>query len=86
MKDILLNRDGDLYIGDDGDIAITDSVRQAVKIRLQWFLYEWKFYPDTGVPYFEDILVKNPSIDKIRGILRDEIMSVDDMTRLEYLT
>lgn len=35
MKDILLTADGDLAIGETGDISITDSVRQAIRVRLR---------------------------------------------------
>jgi hypothetical protein len=34
MKDILLTSDGDLKIDEQGDISLTDSIRQAIRIRL----------------------------------------------------
>ena len=34
MKDLRLTEDGDLYITEDGDVQFTDSVLQAIKIRL----------------------------------------------------
>ena len=77
MLDILLTPDGDLDISETGDISLTDSVRQAVRIRLLWFFEEWRFAPEFGVPYFEIFLVKNPNIAHIRRIIRDEVMSVD---------
>ena len=76
MKDILLTADGDLHVSESGDIAITDSVRQAARIRLQWFSGEWRFAPAFGVPYYEDILIKKPNIGRIRSIVRDEVLSV----------
>ena len=79
MLDILLTPDGDLHITETGDISLTDSVRQAVRIRLLWFFDEWRFWPATGVPYYEEILVKNPNLDRIRRIVRDEAMSVDEV-------
>ena len=79
MKDIQLTADGDLRITELGDIGLTDSVRQAVRIRLLWFFNEWRFAPQFGVPYFEDILIKNPNLEKIRGIVRDEVTSVDEV-------
>ena len=79
MKDILLTPDGDLFINEQGDISLTDSVRQAVRIRLLWFYGEWRFWPDTGVPYYESILVKNPNTEYVRQIIRDEVMSVDEV-------
>ena len=79
MKDILLETDGDLSITAHGDIRLTDSVRQAVRIRLLWFLNEWKFAPQYGVPYFEAILVKNPNLERIRGIVKSEIQSATEV-------
>ena len=79
MLDILLTRDGDLSINEWGDIALTESVRQAVRIRLLWFFQEWRYGPDIGVPYFEEVFVKNPNIARIRRIVRDEAMSVQEV-------
>ena len=78
--DILLTRDGDLRLTGQGDISLTDSIRQAVRIRLLWFFGEWRFSPDWGLPYFERVLVKNPSIGHIRQIVREEIMAVEGVT------
>ena len=86
MFDILLTEDGDLYIGQGGDISLTDSVRQAVRIRLQWFFGEWRFSPNFGIPYFEEILVKAPDVERIRRIVRDEVLSVDGVTDVRNIT
>ena len=77
MKDILLTSDGDLVISEQGDISLTDSIRQAVRIRLLWFFNEWRFAPQFGVPYFEEILIKNPNSLRVRSIIRNEAMSVE---------
>ena len=80
MKDLLLTQNGDLALGElSHDISITDSVAQAIRIRLLWFFNEWRFSPDFGVPYFEEILVKNPNDLRIRQIIRDEVTSVDEV-------
>ena len=54
MKDLRLTEDGDLYITEDGDVQFTDSVLQAIKIRLKWFLGEWRINTDYGMPYFDE--------------------------------
>ena len=79
MKDILLTADGDRKINKHGDIEITDSVRQAVRIRLLWFFEEWRFAPRFGVPYFEEILKKKPNLQRVKSIIRNEIKSVDEV-------
>jgi hypothetical protein len=75
--DILLSLDGDLIISERGDISLTDSIRQAIRIRLLWFFSEWRFEPHWGIPYFEQVFIKNPNITRIRGIIRREIMTVE---------
>jgi hypothetical protein len=80
LKDILLAPDGDLRISDKGDITLTDSVRQAVRLRLLWFLGEWRFAPSFGMPYFEDILIKTPNIERVKQLVRNEAMTVVEVT------
>lgn len=86
MLDILLTPGGDLNINEQGDIALTESIRQAVRIRLLWFFNEWRFAVEFGVPYFENILIKNPDIEQIRRIVRDEAMSVDGVLDVRNIT
>ena len=77
MLDILLDGDGDMLIGEDGDIQLTESIRQAIAVRLKWFFGEWRFAPGYGVPYFDEVFVKNPNDNRIRQLIRDEALSVD---------
>ena len=85
MLDILLTPDGDLNITENGDIQLTGSVRQAVRILLLWFFREWRFSPQFGVPYFEDVLVKNPNIARIRAHIRREAMGVREVADIRNL-
>ena len=88
MKDLLLTLGGDLRLDDTGDIIITDSVRQAITIRLRWFLEEWRLGPSFGIPYYEDVLIKNPNIVRIKQIFQDAILTVDevdDATVLDFV-
>ena len=86
MLDILLTPGGDLHISETGDISLTNSVVQAVKIRLQWFFNEWRFAPPFGIPYFEDILIKKPDLERVRRIVRNEVMSVDEVIETRNIT
>lgn len=79
MKDVLLTAGGDLAINSAGDISLTDSVQQAIAIRLRWFADEWRLGKDIGVPYFEEVLIKKPDTAKIEQIVRDEILSVSEV-------
>ena len=80
MLDILLTPDGDLRVTEWGDIGLTESIRQAIRIRLLWFFEEWRFAPQYGVPYYEAILIKNPNLERIRRIIKNEVQSVDGVT------
>ena len=83
MKDLLLDKNGDLYLTLSGDISLTDSVRQAILIRLRWFLGEWKFNPTFGMPYYSRILIKNPSETVIEQLFREQILSVSEVIGVE---
>ena len=86
MLDIMLDKDGDIKVSATGDIFTTESVRQAVKIRLQWIYNEWRLGPEFGFPWFEEMFVKNPNIPKLRQLIRTEIMKVEEVTAAEVHT
>lgn len=80
MKDLLLTDAGDLYLSPDTlDIQITDSVPQAAIIRLKWFQNEWKINPDYGLPYYDEIFVKNPNESIIKSRVRKELLTIDEV-------
>jgi hypothetical protein len=84
--DIALDCNGDIAVSETGDISLTAGIRQAVIIRLRWFLDEWRFAPQFGMPYFEEILVKNPDIERIKVIIREECLTVDGVKDITDIT
>lgn len=86
MKDFLLDDSGDLYIGKDGDIRLTDSIEQAIRIRIKWFLNEWRLGPKFGIPYYDEFFIKNPSKILMSGRLRTAIESVDEVVSVKSLS
>ena len=86
MIDIKLDSRGDIDLSAVGDISLTESVRQAVLIRLRWIYGEWRLGPGIGFPWFEEIFVKNPNTEKIRRLIRDEIMQVEGVTAAEVVS
>lgn len=80
MIDLKLDAEGDLELSAAGDITTTDSIVQAVRIRLLWFFQEWRLGPDMGFPYFEHLFVKNPNEAKLRHLIRETVMSVEGVT------
>lgn len=83
MKDIRLNDAGDIAVTEYGDISLTESVKQQILIHLRWIKEEWRLGPDLGFSWFEDIWVKNPNIENIRQLVREEIMQVEGVTNAE---
>ena len=85
----------DLNQQDSGDIEITNNnidlvlgqeeVRQRLLQRLRTFLGEWFLDKSIGVPYFQDILVKNPNLNLVDAILKVEITETPGVLELlEY--
>lgn len=82
--DILLDNDGDIALK-NADIVLTESISQKIIIRLRWFLNEWKFNRSFGIPYYDEIFVKQYDIDDVKQILEEEILSVDEVTEISSL-
>lgn len=83
--DILLDSTGDLYVSDQGDIVLANSVAQKINIRLRWLLGEWRWDQEEGLPYFENILVKNPDEDFIESQIRLKIFEAEEVTEVSYV-
>lgn len=79
MKDLLLNQNGDLLLDSNGDIQFTDSISQAINIRIRWFAKEWRLGPDLGIPYYDEMFIKNPSYELIEEKMREAIMDVEEV-------
>ena len=80
LKDLALSKSGDLLINESGDFTIIDSVRQGIQIKLRWIKGEWVFNPEMGVPYFESILVKTPTLALIEKSLGYHFLRVSGVT------
>ncbi len=86
----------DDYTGDidvsTGDLQLTTeirtlySVRQEVLLCLRWINGEWRLGPEIGFPWFDDVFVKNPNIEKIRNEIRNTIMSIDGVADAKVTT
>ena len=75
MSDFLQNSTGDLIFTNNELTLVeaADEVKQRLNQRLRTFRCEWFLDLDAGVPYYQDILVKNPSTIKVEGSLKQEI-------------
>ena len=62
-----------------------DRVAQQIKINLLSFLGEWFLDTGYGVPYLQDIMIKNPKMSSVESILRSHINSIPDVKRIDSL-
>lgn len=89
MLDLALNAKTHDLIFDGTDLMAIDNaerVAQQIKVQLLTWRGEWFLDTTHGVPYLDYVLVKNPSIELIRSIFREQIMTVadvDDVTDIE---
>lgn len=73
----------------DGELSLVsgpDAIAQHLLIRLRFVRGEWFLDNRIGIPYYEQILLKNPNLVAIRGLYRLAILStpgVEEMQDLE---
>lgn len=86
MSDLKMSSTGDLYINPQGDLEIhtdfVEGVRQNLTIRLKFFKGEWFRNELEGIPYYQDVLVKNPSLPVITTVFRKAIISTPGVASL----
>ena len=73
----------DDLVVEHGDIATVDEPEagaQRIKDRLLTFLGEWFLDLSFGPAYRDNILVKNPRLDVVNAIIKDEILKSQDGT------
>jgi hypothetical protein len=75
----------DLSGGRPNFVAEADEVRQAVETRLRLVKGEWFLDPDAGVPLFERILVKDPSLALVENEIKKVILGTAGVTGLRSL-
>ncbi len=72
MTDFLLAADGDLDLSTN-DLQLVEgiaAIRQELQIRYRFFFSEWFLNNRTeGIPYIQEILVKNAQAAHVRSIL-----------------
>ena len=66
-------------------VSSEDQLEQNLKIRLLFFKGEFFLDITKGLPFYEDILVKNPNLPNIDNIIKAEIKDAEDVQELlEY--
>jgi hypothetical protein len=77
--------DLDLSTGDLQFVTGADAVAQHLLVRLRFYLGEWFLDTRVGIPYYSQILVKNPNLAAIRTTYRQAILSTPGVETLERM-
>ena len=87
-RDLRLDPDtGDLDVTGGQLALVSDSaaIAQAVRCHLSFFKGEWFLDITAGLPYFEQILVKNPNIPALNAVYEKAILAVPGVSSLVSL-
>ena len=76
----------DIYLDAAGQIALTATpLDQRIDCRLRTFLGEFWIDQTLGIPYFQEILKKNPDMQAVRAAFASEIQKVQGVKVLKSL-
>ena len=78
METIGLEPNGDLMIRGGTTVRLkgADCARQRAETDLGLFLGEFFLNTLEGVPYYRDVLIKNPNLETIRSVFRSVVRAV----------
>lgn len=85
VQALVTEGDIDLTSGDFVFATGPDAIAQHLRIRLRFVLGEWFFDQDIGMPYFEEILIKNPNTNVVTTLFRTAILSTPGVLSLDSL-
>jgi len=94
MQFSLATETWDLFLDETGNVSLrksetldelVDLICQRVKCRLQTFRGECYLDRNMGVPYFQEVMKKNPDLGKVRSLLAATIVGVEGVKSLEGL-
>jgi len=68
--------DLDLATGTVRTISGPEYTAQKIRQRFRLLLGEWFLDKTKGVPWFQSVLVKNPNLELIKSLFRDELLRV----------
>lgn len=77
--------DIDLSTGDLRFVTGADAVEQHLRIRLRIYLGAWFLDTRVGIPYYSQILVKNPNLAAIESVYRRAITDTPGVDSLERI-
>lgn len=76
----------DLYLDPTGQVATVSApdadLTQRIKCRLLTYQGECFLNRDRGVPYFSEVLKKNPDLGRVRALLLAEVLDVPGVKKV----
>ena len=76
----------DLVLNGSKNLAMTanavELLAQRITNRLRFFKAEWYLDRSLGVPYFEEVLKKNPNIAKVRALLLSVVAKTNGVAKV----
>lgn len=85
--DLLLDDNGVVLRGGDWAFATDrEGIQQRISQVLKTIAGEWFLDLDYGLPYFEQILIKNPNLPAVQDTFRRALLSVKGVSSVERLT
>lgn len=76
----------DLFLDSNHQLAVTETleaiVASRIRARLRTVLGEHFLNRELGVPYFEEVLVKNPDTNRVNNLLIAEIVDVPGVQKV----
>lgn len=87
MSDIKLTASGDLDLsGHRLNLATgEEAIEQQLKLRLRFFLGEHFLDRRLGIPYYRDILIKNPNLQLVRSLFKEAIETTPGIDSVDEL-
>ena len=84
MINLQLDENGDIFIRNYGLARISgnDKIAQRISTRLKLLLGEWFLDTGAGVPWFDQILIKNPNRAIVQGALKRAILQTPKVNEL----
>ena len=79
---------GDLDVS-NGTLHMTsrqEAIAQKLRMGLRTFLGEWFLDVRTGMPYYQNILIKNPNSTSIQDLFKKAILSCDGVSSVDTIS
>ncbi|MBW2673582.1 MAG: hypothetical protein JRD89_09250 [Deltaproteobacteria bacterium] len=85
MKDMLMDKDGDMFISSDGLAELiegADFTRQVWVIKIRTYQQEWFLNTLIGIPYIQEVFTKVLSYARLKQIFNQETLTVPGVKRV----